>query len=165
MHKAERTIFCDLDGVLADFDQGFIDVMGKPIDTCLPGDKKIFWSRIASKSDYWFGLPPKEDYLELWDNIKEYNPIILTGAPYSGFRNAEQGKTLWCKSHLEENVQVAVVITKDKPKYLNAPGDILIDDNEKNCKAWEEAGGVAILHTSARDTIKRLGEILSVESG
>lgn len=37
-----------------------------------------------------------------------------------------------------------------------APGDILIDDMEKNITRWVEAGGVGILHVNAADTIEQL---------
>jgi hypothetical protein len=39
---------------------------------------------------------------------------------------------------------------------MRAPGDILIDDLSKNCKRWTDAGGIAVHHTSAADSILKL---------
>jgi hypothetical protein len=36
------------------------------------------------------------------------------------------------------------------------PGDVLIDDYIAYQDLWEDAGGVFILHTSARDSLDRL---------
>jgi 5'-nucleotidase len=46
----------------------------------------------------------------------------------------------------------------NKAMFMHEPGDILIDDMEKNCKAWEELGGKAIVHKNALDTIAKLRE-------
>ena len=40
------------------------------------------------------------------------------------------------------------------------PNTILIDDMEKNIKAWVDAGGIGILHTSAADSIKQLQQYM-----
>ena len=38
-------------------------------------------------------------------------------------------------------------------------GSVLIDDRKKNIDAWENAGGIGILHTSAKETINALKEL------
>ena len=38
-------------------------------------------------------------------------------------------------------------------------GNVLIDDEPKNIEAWEDAGGIGILHTSAKETINKLKEL------
>jgi hypothetical protein len=38
-------------------------------------------------------------------------------------------------------------------------GDLLIGDMEKNCTAWEELGGKAIIHRNTRLTMQLIGEL------
>ena len=38
-------------------------------------------------------------------------------------------------------------------------GSVLIDDRKKNIEAWEDNGGIGILHTSAEDTINQLKKL------
>ena len=40
---------------------------------------------------------------------------------------------------------------------------VLIDDRPKNIEAWENAGGIVILHTSAADTIEQLKKLRNGE--
>ena len=42
-------------------------------------------------------------------------------------------------------------------------GNVLIDDRPKNIEAWENAGGIGILHTSAKETINKLKELRNGE--
>ena len=35
-------------------------------------------------------------------------------------------------------------------------GSVLIDDRQKNIDAWNDAGGIGIVHTSAKNTINAL---------
>ena len=46
----------------------------------------------------------------------------------------------------------------DKAKYANKDS-ILIDDRKQNIDHWIESGGIGILHTSAKDTIKQLKKL------
>jgi hypothetical protein len=48
-----------------------------------------------------------------------------------------------------------VAYPKDKAQHFKQ-NDVLIDDNEKNCAEWKAAGGIAIHHISAADTIRQL---------
>ena len=41
--------------------------------------------------------------------------------------------------------------------------NVLIDDRPKNIEAWEAAGGIGILHTSAADTIDQLKKLRNGE--
>lgn len=40
----------------------------------------------------------------------------------------------------------------NKPLFMHAPGDILIDDYRRNTTAWEMSGGRAILHRTFPET-------------
>ena len=61
-----------------------------------------------------------------------------------------------------------IFLTGDKYKYAtdkSGKPNLLIDDFKKYIVPWEKAGGIAILHTSAEDTIRQLKEIQEESQG
>jgi|APFre7841882793_1041355.scaffolds.fasta_scaffold01334_3 hypothetical protein len=133
-------IFCDLDGVLADFEQGVIDKFKKPPEQLKPG---VMWGVINKSNTFFENLPWMPEGRKLWEQIKQYNPIILTGIPNSG--SAAEQKRRWCARELGEHINVITCATKDKPKYC-IKNSILIDDRSDNMNAWNTKGGTFILY-------------------
>lgn len=154
------TIFCDMDGVLSDFDDAFKQVMGMYPKEADKDTFKQFWNKVCVSPDFWANMGVMSDYKVLWDFIKPYNPIILTGCPYSGKWNASKGKKLWRDKHLGDNYELIATMSNIKQKFMKAEGDILIDDNQDNCRRWNEAGGISILHTNAQSSVEILQQLL-----
>lgn len=149
-------IFCDFDGVLVDFERGFEMFYGKK-HSDVP--EYVMWTIIKNNMNHWQQLPAMPGALQLWAYIAHYDPTILTGCPTNGKQLAIDGKTIWKTRELGEHVPIIADLSRHKPKYMKAPGDILIDDMEKNITRWVEAGGVGILHTDAASTIAKLKEL------
>ena len=149
-------VFCDLDGVLVDFDGGFLDtfkVSTKSVKT------SELWKLIGSKGeDYWVNLPPMADYVDLWRFIEPYYPTILTGLPMNK-AIAKSGKKRWCYRNLPGCWNFIATKSSEKQFHMEEKGDILIDDREENCERWTAAGGRAIFHTSADNTIIQLKDL------
>ena len=160
-------IFCDLDGVLVDF------------EGCVP-DGWLTMADPQAKWDLLRRVPPPgffaacswmEGGRDLWARIQERDPTVLTGLPRDGEWAARQ-KRVWCGRELGEGVRVITCMAYEKLNYCR-DGDILIDDNERNCAAWAAAGGVAVHHHFAapRATLDRLrglgvlGEVDEVDEG
>jgi 5'(3')-deoxyribonucleotidase len=133
-------IFCDLDGVLADFQKGVINKFNKSDQL----NSKLMWSTINKSNTFFETLPWMPKGRELWSHIKQYNPIILTGIP-SYSRSAVEQKIKWCQRELGADIQVITCASKDKSKYC-LPGAILIDDRTDNLDIWNEKGGKFILY-------------------
>ena len=134
-------IFCDLDGVLANFEEGVKNKFGKPVDEIKPA---LLWGVINKSKTFFDTLPWMPKGKQLWDNIKQYEPIILTGVP--GERdNLIQQKIKWCQRELGPDIQVITCLTKNKSDYC-LPNFILIDDRTDNLKSWNEKGGKFILY-------------------
>lgn len=150
---SEVTLNCDLDGVQVDFEAGFYDRF-KISNKSIP--EAEMWDMIQNNHDHWHDLPPMEDAMILWGYIRRFNPEILTGCPASGYDKADAEKRRWVVRHLGDDIKVITCRSRDKPLHMQMPRAILIDDLVKNCKRWTEAGGIAIRHTSAVDTIRQL---------
>jgi hypothetical protein len=138
----KKILFCDLDGVLVDFNAGVKKRLKKyPIEL----NQQIMWSVINKSMTFFELLPWMPKGKELWNAIREYDPIILTGVPYGNKTAAEQ-KRRWCARHLGPNVKIICCYSKDKPKYcLN--DSILIDDRPNIANEWNEKGGEFILYS------------------
>jgi 5'(3')-deoxyribonucleotidase len=135
-----KIIFCDLDGVLADFEQGVINRFNKRPDELQPG---LMWGVINKSTSFFETLPWMPKGRKLWEQIKQYDPIILTGIT-RGSTVAEQ-KRRWCARELGPDVHVITCSTKDKPKFC-IPNSVLIDDRINNLNAWTSKGGKFILY-------------------
>jgi hypothetical protein len=168
-------IFCDLDGVLVDFDRGFAELPENE-DELMPSDyedqngKNSIWPLIDKHGEeYWSELYWKSDGRELWDYLEEYKPAILS-SPSSNPKSIS-GKTKWVKLNLRINEDPItkksdytgnerLIIMQQKHLFATGPNDILIDDTQSKIDKWTEAGGTGILHNDSTDTIKVLEQIL-----
>lgn len=147
-------IFCDMDGVLVDFDESFKSKYG---DYPYNFPKERLWEIVITTPNYWVDLPKKKDAQKLIDFLEKNNFEILTGLPHYGFDKANIEKRQWIKKHIGSHVCVNCCLSKDKQNYIRTKGvDILIDDREPIIQKWIEAGGIGILHTSADETINQL---------
>lgn len=151
----EYKIYCDMDGVLVDFDKGYLELTGHELDGSHRSDTD-FWDPInAAGYDFWMNLEWMKDGKELWSYIEKYNPELLS-AP-SRQNESRVAKHDWVKKELP-GVQLILRSAKHKKDFAG-PNNILIDDRIDNVNGWVEAGGIGILHTSANDTIKKLKEL------
>uniref|UniRef100_A0A7S3XPZ0 Uncharacterized protein n=2 Tax=Heterosigma akashiwo TaxID=2829 RepID=A0A7S3XPZ0_HETAK len=149
----EWNIFCDLDGVLVDFDSGVQQITGKMPSEMHP---KTMWPQLARAEDFYNGLSWMPDGKELWDRIQSQRPTILTGLPMG--RWAEAQKRAWCARELGAGVPVDTCLSRDKWRRAR-PGAVLVDDRFSLQEKWVEAGGVFIHHQSTSQTIDQLTDL------
>ena len=148
-------IYCDMDGVLCDFDKRF-----KEFSNGIPPEefenqhgKKEFWKLISNQGvGFWVGIPWMPDGKELWEHIKPYNPSLLS-AP-SSEESSRLGKRLWVKNNIP-GTKLILRPAPQKQEFAKSNA-ILIDDKESNIEQWNNRGGIGILHTSTNDTLKQL---------
>lgn len=184
--QSEYQIFCDLDGVLVDLISGVSKVIyadpppdakdkwikaQKETREALNGEEltqesvsenktvRNFMFRVMAKnSSFWANLDWMPGGKELWNYIKQYNPIILSRPTDS---DSEDGKREWVEFHLGLSGEARVKVEYDKSPFAQHEGKtgILIDDFEKNTIAFENSGGIAILyHGNPTVAIKKLKE-------
>ena len=152
--KGDYKIYCDMDGVLVDFDKGYKDLTGT--EASFDTDPKQFWEPISKAgAAFWIKLKWMPDGKQLWDYIKQYNPDLLS-AP-SREESSKMGKRIWVKRELPG--AKLILRSADRKQEFATPNSILIDDRADNIQRWKDAGGIGIVHTSAADTIQQLKDL------
>jgi hypothetical protein len=162
--KPKYLIFCDMDGVLVDFDKGYEDLTGKHTKHHDVQDKNEFWDLLnrsleikgLTEYDYWVNLPWMPDGKKLWNHISKYSPYVLTAPSLDP--GSKQGKREWVATELPEAKAVYFRKASLKPEF-SGKNRILIDDREDTIEGWNAKGGIGILHTSANNTIKKLKQL------
>jgi 5'(3')-deoxyribonucleotidase len=123
-------IYFDMDGVLADF-----NAEPNAVD------------RFAVERDFFKNLEPRLEWLNKADKHIRYgfDVMVITASPHE---RADNEKRQWLQRWLPELPLEKVFICRigenkadHVPQVENA---ILYDDYGKNCKEWENAGGIAI---------------------
>jgi hypothetical protein len=140
-HTNDKILFCDLDGVLADFEQGVFELFKKQTSEIPP---PLLWSKINKSTTFFANLPWTKRGKELWEQIRDYDPIILTGVP-PGNKTAAEQKRAWVQRELGTDVHIITCLSKEKPKYC-LMNSILIDDLDKNENEWKVKGGKFLLY-------------------
>ena len=93
-------IFCDMDGVLVDFDAG-VRKLSKGI-AANELQKRRMWGLIGRAKKFYERLAWMKDGRELWDAIRHTKPDILTGVPSQ--KCARTQKYAWCRRELGVDV-------------------------------------------------------------
>ena len=150
-------IYCDMDGVLVDFEKGYKDLTGVDTKQFPKGDKS-FWQPISDAgAEFWANLPWMPDGKELWNYIKKYKPNILSSP--SQDPSSKVGKEAWLKMNLQNGYKKAYFYGRANKQLFSDKNRILIDDLLNTINEWNAKGGIGILHTSAANTIKELKKL------
>lgn len=170
-------IFFDMDGVLADFDRGTIDlppvsvdlnVQTKQMDDAARAAKRERWRCIEQMSNFWRDLPVVAGIDELLRAAASRGELfVLTKVPgaknfvggdaYVDFIDRE--KRAWIARHMAQYFDDAhVIVARGAKEELIHPtsNDLLIDDRAGNIADWCAAGGRGIVFANPRDAIKQL---------
>tara|TARA_Y100000592_G_scaffold9130_1_gene12750 strand:+ start:39 stop:614 length:576 start_codon:yes stop_codon:yes gene_type:complete len=167
------TIYVDMDGVIADFDQRFIDLTKSKENPSgmTPNEYKDkygmnqFWDFIdeENKVKFWAGIPKMDGAEKLINYVSKYDYEILTAPSIK--KQSRIGKMVWLRK-IHPNLFPDTPKVNFKPakeKHTVKPTltktDILIDDKQSTIDNWNAAGGTGILFTSAGNTIKQLKDL------
>ena len=135
-----------------------LDKHFKPRTPVIRAARNYMYKAFADDEKFWAGLPWMPDGRELWEFISQFNPDILTSPMGKG---SERGKQHWIDEHLKPAPK-RVFMSREKYKWAtNGQPNVLIDDFISNTIPWENAGGIAILHTSAAETLETLEELMA----
>ena len=161
------TLYCDMDGVLCDFERRFEQFTGLSPQEYL-SQKEIelgsknkateqFWDVIDNQVGvrYWVGIPWMPEGEKLWNHIKKYKPTLLS-SPSRG-ETSRLGKRLWVRNNLP-GTKLILARASDKKNY-SGPNKILIDDREDNIQQWKSKNGIGILFKSTDQVINELSKL------
>lgn len=175
--ETSYTIFCDLDGVLANFKKELTHRVFKETQAEMGGDGEYSDERFAADPNFraymwkavslyqkkhgfilWKELELIPDAMELWNYLKRHNPQILTATGDAKYQAAEQ-KREWVTRHFGSAVRINFVKAAPLKVQFAKPNHILIDDQLRALDPWVAAGGIGIHHTSAQKTITELKKL------
>ena len=159
MTRPYRTIYCDVDGVLADFVGGVRRAMALPedwqprqwdinADTLLTG-REAECDAALREPGFCEDLHAYNGSVYQIQQLRQLRPVTFLTSPLSNAPCWISERRLW----LEQRFPYAdVIFEKDKAKYArhgvsstSDVGAVLIDDSDAHCEAWRKAGGTAYL--------------------
>ena len=157
------TLYLDMDGVVADFDEYAARTLG------IPPSQGIYpnevWYKLATNSRLYRDLikTPYADELVFQCSIiakqQGYELKFLTAVPKGNdVPWAFYDKVLWAQKYFPGIPVMFGPFSKDKYVHCQ-PGDILIDDRTSNIEEWRVAGGLGILHKDFNDTLAQLSKL------
>lgn len=176
-----RLVYCDMDGVLADFHAGMRQAF--PLDIKTDADLETFlsppdgWTTTNARAPHLFYqlpvLPGAHRLMSELVRLRRRDQIelkILTAIPSEiRMSAAADDKRRWMNKHFPEIPSRDVHVVKRSQKqefakgFAGQPPAILIDDFEKNIREWRTAGGIGLLYTpaSVESVLQELSELLS----
>lgn len=157
--KPKYQIYCDMDGVLTNFEKRFVDMLQQEGPKyyskatiaqvtrpkhfeALEGQAE-FWKFIDQYVgiEFWSGMEWMPNGKALWSFIEPYGPKLLTSP--SRDNTSRLGKRLWVKDHLVPAPEVIFRFGDAKSDFANENA-ILIDDKPSNLAAFAAKGGIAL---------------------
>ena len=153
-----KTIYLDIDGVLANFVEG--SIREHMMDDFFTWQEATHWDYFLDEPwnmtreqffkgldcvEFWESLPLHDGANGLVALLRSYansaDLVICTTLPKES-RHAATGKLLWLEKHFGFNSN-QVIFTKDKWRLANEDS-ILIDDNEENTRLFLQHGGSTV---------------------
>lgn len=159
-----KTLYLDMDGVVADFDEYAHRILGVPPSGGVYPDE--VWKKLANNKRIYRELVPTPYAQTLYQNCvkycveRNYKWAFLTAVPKENdVKHAFQDKVKWAQKHFPGTTVFFGPYSKDKHLHCT-PGDILIDDRISNITEWREAGGIAIHHQDVTKTLIELNNLI-----
>lgn len=160
-----KTIYLDMDGVVADWDRRVAEIIGHrlPSHSQWPDTD---WRRMVQFQRFYWDLPLMADARYLVKRVEEiaqqhgYAVKFLTAVPGNNdFPHAFEDKIHWAAQYWPHIPVWFGPYSQDK-QMRSRPGDILIDDRPSNIEQWQARGGWGILYHG--QAVPALEELMSL---
>ena len=146
------TLFLDLDGVLADFNEHARNTLKRPSQVTDINDQwpDEDWVQIRDRKDFYRHIPlmPRaHEMIALARGFRDtlnWELYMLTAIPHKNdMFMAFQDKIDWVNDNWPD-IRVQFGPYSEDKQHHCTPGDILVDDRASNCEEWRNAGGIAV---------------------
>ncbi len=167
----EYILYLDMDGVLVDFEGGFVKLSNGLKASNLYkqyGSKAVQHYIHSVGPKFWANLEWIEGGHELWDSARKLfrRVNILSSAGTTDLERGKpviEGKKMWLKKYMPEmpDSNIIIVLGKHNKKKYSSKESILVDDVPVTIREWNEQGGYGILHKAStyKNTIETLEDI------
>ena len=153
-----RTIYIDMDGVIAKFFERFASDNGVTKWTEIPDVPKALDN--IKGTDFFYRLDEYETTIDLLAFICQYDWGICS-SPLTG---DEYNSAYWKRRWLEDKGYMPkiqnLIFTHNKEQFatnrIDGSPNLLIDDKPTNCKKWRDEGGIAIRYQANEDNLDQL---------
>jgi 5'(3')-deoxyribonucleotidase len=156
----KSTLYLDMDGVVANFDEYAARTLGVPPSGGIYPDE--IWHKLASNARLYRDLiktPYADELVRRCIKFcleRDYDYAFLTAVPKGNdVKWAFYDKVEWAQKYFPGIPVMFGPFSKNKHQHCR-PGDILIDDRLSNIEEWRSAGGIAIHHTNFNATISSI---------
>jgi len=156
-----RTVYLDMDDVIADFKSYAISVLRKKQDSEHWDPEE--WARLRDNPRLYRDLNKTTNADVIVAACRDrcraqgWNLMFLTAVPRNNdVKWAFYDKMVWASNYFPDIPVMFGPYSHNKHVHC-LPGDVLIDDRTSNCTEWRAAGGIAIQHRG--DTVATLEEI------
>lgn len=154
-------IYLDMDGVLADFDQRYIELFGVAPKKVRDEAWGINWTKFIQGNHFsdlpWY--PGGKELFEFVHNTGIHYQILSSSGGNTHHEEVERQKKHWLT---QNNILAPVNIVpgkEHKAKYAT-PSRLLIDDKPSIIDSFVKSGGLGIIHTDLKSTLKTLQSFL-----
>jgi hypothetical protein len=156
-HKVEK-IYVDMDGVLCNFVKKYRELFNQDPESLR--NKKDYNKNFDNfiNGQHFASLEMMPDAFFMVDYLRSRSlPIEIlssTGRP-ENHEEVSRQKIVWLQTH-GITFKPNFVPGKELKKKFATPNSIIIDDTLSVIDDWKQAGGIAIHHKNARDTVVML---------
>ncbi len=129
MHK--KIILCDMDGVVADFRRGILDINPNLTmhDDNYDKEEPIVDSIVYNDTQFFQNLKPIEHSIEAVKDLMKHYHVYFCSTPMETVPHSFTGKKEWLNTHFGDKAFKNLILTHRKDLCI---GDYLIDDRIKN---------------------------------
>ena len=137
----------DMDGVVADFDSAIVKLFGSDHLGKVPDE---FWRKTCVEKEVFRHMDTIYEGMGLFNRLRLLGYDLCFATSTGGMPHhidiAKQ-KLDWLHAHGLGMFPVKFCMNTEGKGQMASPGEILIDDRQKVCDAWQRQGGIAYLFT------------------